>query len=213
MEIFKKIIFVATQLYQKNYLAACDGNISVKVEENLFAITPAGHAKAFLTPADICLMDGAGNALQGVPSTEKIMHLEVYRSCPQAQAVIHAHPPHAIAWSIARPELKELPAKVLSEVILGVGGIPFVPYARPGSAAMGEVLRPFLKEFRTMILSHHGALSWGEDLAEALNGMERIEHSATILKLANDLGKISDLPAPEIDYFKKAFRERGGRSL
>jgi L-fuculose-phosphate aldolase len=55
------------------------------------------------------------------------MHLTVYQNCPEARAVVHAHPPHAIAWSIARPDLQYLPADSISELILAVGDIPFVP--------------------------------------------------------------------------------------
>ena len=116
------------------------------------------------------------------------MHLAVYRSCPEARAVVHAHPPTAIAWSLARPGLDFLPSDALPEVILAAGSIPFVPYARPGTAAMGEVLAPFLPENRLMVLARHGALAWGGTLEEAHNGMERLEHACQILKAAGELG-------------------------
>lgn len=141
------------------------------------------------------------------------MHLEVYKRCPEARAVVHAHPPTAIAWSVARPELRELPANCLSEVILAAGSIPFVPYARPGTKGMGDVLQPFLPERRVMILSRHGALSWGEDLEEAYNGMERLEHSAQILKNAADLGVLTELPAEEVAVLKEMRKKMGPKSL
>src|SRR5581483_2454180 len=124
----------------------------------------------------------------------RLMHLEVYRSCPKAKAVVHAHPPTAIAWTIAHPEMKMLPSDCMSELILAVGDLPVVPYARPGTLNMGEVLRPYLPGSRVMILARHGALSWGEDLDEAYNGMERLEHTALILKSAWELGGLTALP-------------------
>ncbi len=90
------------------------------------------------------------------------MHLTVYGHCPQARAVIHAHPPIAISWTVAFPEDRELPGDCLSEIILAAGKIPIVEYARPGTQAMGNVLLPFIENYKIMILSRHGALSWGE---------------------------------------------------
>ncbi len=141
------------------------------------------------------------------------MHLEVYRRCPAARAVIHAHPPTAVAWTVAQPNLKELPSECLSEVILATGSIPIAPYARPGTQNMGDVLVPFLPQHRALILARHGALTWGEDLEEAYRGMERIEHSAQTLKLAHDLGGLTTLPEGEIKYLKELRKKLGDTLL
>jgi L-fuculose-phosphate aldolase len=141
------------------------------------------------------------------------MHLQIYRQCPSALAVVHAHPPHAVAWSLARPEWRELPGDRLSEVILGAGRIPIVPYARPGTDDMGLVLEPFLPECRALILSRHGAVAWGESLDEALNGIERIEHSAQMLWLAEQLGGSQPLPKEEVEFLKRLRQEMGERLI
>lgn len=141
------------------------------------------------------------------------MHLEIYRLCRKAKAIVHAHPVYATAWSLARPEWTELPSDLLSETILGVGRVPIVPYARPGSEDMGMKLRPFLPECRALILSRHGAVAWGEDLEEAMNGLERIEHSAETLYLAEQLGGAKPLPSAEIDALKEIRKKFGDRSL
>lgn len=158
-------------------------------------------------------VDLAGEVLSGKPSNEMLMHLEIYRQCPKAKAVVHAHPPHAVAWSVARPDLAELPATALAEVILTTGGIPIVPYARPGTSAMGEVLRPYLPDHRLMVLSRHGGLSWGEDLDEAVNGMERLEHSAQMLAIAQGLGGLTSLPEDEVRQLKELRKQIGERLL
>jgi L-fuculose-phosphate aldolase len=137
------------------------------------------------------------------------MHLQIYKSCAKAKAVVHAHPPTAIAWSIARPELEKLPADCLSEVILATGDIPFVPYARPGTEQMGQVLTSFLPRYRALILRSHGAVAWGEDLEEAYRGMERIEHSAHILFMAEKLGGLNKLPDEEIHYLYELRKKIG----
>lgn len=193
-------------------LAAADGNISCRVGDNSVLITPSGMAKAYMRPEDMALMCLDGRILEGKPSSEKMMHLEVYCQCPDAKAVIHAHPPTAIAWSIAQPELAFLPSHALSEVILSCGDIPFVPFARPGTQAMGDHLKHFLPQFRALILSRHGALTWGESLEEAWRGMERIEHSAEILWKAHMLGGLTFLPDEEIAALR-AIRQRIGNRL
>jgi L-fuculose-phosphate aldolase len=141
------------------------------------------------------------------------MHLEVYKRCPKAKAIVHAHPPTAIAWTVAKPDLRELPAEALSELILAVGRVPIAPYARPGTLDMGSVLAPFLPACRVILLARHGALSWGEDLEEAYNGMERLEHISQILKSASDLGGITSLPVEEVKVLREMRAKMGERTL
>ena len=141
------------------------------------------------------------------------MHLEVYRQCSKAKCIVHAHPPTAIGWSIAYPELKELPHEALGEVILAAGRIPIIPYARPSTTEMGTNLRAELPGCRIMILARHGGLAWGEDLSEAYNGMERLEHAAQILMNAHLLGGITNLPAAEVEALQAMREKASGRTL
>lgn len=207
------ILNVCRLLYARNMLAAADGNISVRLSDDSLLITPSGRHKAFLNESDLCRLSLDGTIISGKPSSERLMHLAVYQKCPLAKAVVHAHPPCAIAWSVARPDLKELPFDALSEVILAVGNIPFVPYARPGTAQMGDVLGPHIERHRVLVLSRHGALSWGESIDEAYNGMERLEHSALILKYAQEIGSITPLPPEEIEFLQSTRLKLGPRSL
>ena len=213
LELHDKILQVCQRLYNRNMLAAADGNVSYRVSDDHIILTPSGVAKAFLKRDQLTSVNLAGEVLSGKPSNEMSMHLEVYRQCPKAKAVVHAHPPYAVAWSVAHPELTELPEAALAEVILTAGGIPIAPYARPGSKAMGEVLRPFLPHHRLMVLSRHGGLSWGEDLDEAVNGMERLEHTAQIMALASNLGGLTSLPDDEVQALKELRKEIGERTL
>ncbi len=189
-----QIIEVARMLYDRRMIFACDGNISMRTEDGTILMTPSGWHKGFLTPDLMAQATMEGQILKGKPSSEMAMHLEVYRKCPEAKAVIHAHPPHAIAWSIAKPELKELPAECMSEVLLAVGRIPIAPFAMPGTSEMAARISDLLPEHRVMVLARHGALSWGESLPEAFVGMERIESAAEILYRAELLGGVNPLP-------------------
>jgi L-fuculose-phosphate aldolase len=207
--IVNQIVEVCQRLHARNMLAAADGNISFRISDDEILITPSGIAKGFMKPSEMAVINLKGDVLVGKPSSERLMHLEVFRRCPEAKAIVHAHPPTAIAWSIARPDLKKLPSECLSEVILATGDIPFVPYARPGTEDMGKVLVPYLPQHQALILKNHGAIAWGADLDEAYRGMERIEHSAQILATAERLGGLHPLPADEIDYLYELRKKIG----
>lgn len=207
--VSKDIVEVCQRLHARNMLAAADGNISYRISDDEILITPSGIMKGFMTPEQMAVINLNGDILVGKPSSERLMHLEVFRRCPQAKAIVHAHPPTAIAWSIARPQLEKLPSDCLSEVILATGDIPFVPYARPGTEDMGKVLVPFLPQYQAMILRNHGALCWGQDLDEAYRGMERIEHSAQILAAAEKLGGLNPLPKEEVEYLYELRKKIG----
>jgi len=186
------------RLHAGGLLAASDGNLSVRLPNGLIAMTPSGVPKAKVKREDLAHLTLDGEILSGRPSSERAMHLAIYRAVPEAKAVVHAHPPTAIAWSLARPELAELPSDGLPEVILAAGRIPVVPMAIPGTEAMGENLLPFLPAHRLLILARHGGLCWGEHLDEAVGGLERLEQVATILWKAETLGGAKPLAEAEL---------------
>lgn len=212
-EIKTQIVLICQSLHQKGYLAAADGNVSYRLSDDEILITPSGVSKARMNTEQMAVVNLQGEVLSGRPSSERLMHLQVYRNCPEAKAVLHAHPPYSIAWSVARPDLKELPAEAMSELILAVGGVPFVPYARPSTQKMGDVLEPYLPEYRAMILSRHGALIWGENLEEVHNGIERVEHAAQVLSYAQQIGGITKLPEDEVSALKEMRQKIGSRIL
>jgi L-fuculose-phosphate aldolase len=213
MESPQEIIEYAKRLYQRNMLAAADGNLSLRLSNGNILITPSGRAKAFISPSEMAEITLSGETVSGHPSGEKWLHLAIYNHVPHAKAVIHAHPPTAIAWSVAHPELKELPSDCLSEVILALGRVPIVPYARPGTHDMGDVLLPHLPECHALIMARHGAVTWGSSLEEAYFAMERIEHISQILLSAKSLGGLTSLPREELDYLWACRKEIGDRVL
>ncbi|MGZ5957832.1 MAG: class II aldolase/adducin family protein [Myxococcaceae bacterium] len=210
--LFEDIRDACAQLHARGLLAAADGNVSVRQADGSIVLTPAGANKARLRPGSLARVTLDGRILEGRPSTERAMHLAVYRACPEARVIVHAHPPTAIAWTLARPDLTELPTDALPELLLAAGRVPIVPYARPGTEEMGAVLLPFLPAHRLLLLSRHGALAWGESMEEAVNGIERVEHSAIILKAAAELGGTTPLPETELQALR-ALKARIGPRL
>ncbi|MDH5387993.1 MAG: class II aldolase/adducin family protein [Gammaproteobacteria bacterium] len=212
-QIKEDIIKTAIRLHHKNMLAACDGNISYRVDDNTILITPSGVPKFLLQENDIALIDINGKVITGEPSSEMLMHLEVYRMRAEAKAVIHAHPPTAVAYSIAYPDAEEIPGKSFSELILAVGKLPIVPFQMPGSLEMGTALHPYIKNSKVMVLARHGAISFGEDLVEAYNGMERLEHSCEILLKAKSFGAVTELDDQTIDRLYAMRKKIGDKTL
>ncbi len=200
------------RLHAGGLLAASDGNLSVRLPDGRIAMTPSGVPKAKVHLEDLAYLTPDGTLLSGRPSSERAMHLAIYRAVPEAKAIVHAHPPTAIAWSLARPELKELPSDGLPEVILAAGRIPIVPMAIPGTEALGTNLQPFLPEHRLMILARHGGLCWGEHMDEAAGGIERLEQVATILWKAEALGGAKSLSTEELQELR-ALRAKIGPKI
>jgi L-fuculose-phosphate aldolase len=211
--LLQDLLDACRRLHAGGLLAASDGNLSVRLPNGLIAMTPSGVPKSKVQQDDLAYLQVDGTIVCGRPSSERAMHLAIYRSVPEAKAIVHAHPPTAIAWSLARPELKELPSDGLPEVILAAGRIPIVPMAMPGTEAMGTSLLPFLPEHRLMILARHGGLCWGEHMNEAAGGLERLEQVATILWKAEALGGAKPLSTDELLELKSLRSRLGPRII
>jgi L-fuculose-phosphate aldolase len=209
--ILQRIIEAGAHLHQRNLLAAADGNISYRFNDREIVITPTGLPKAHMQLEDLSTISIDNRVISGHPSSERRMHLEIYQRCSRARCVVHAHPPTAVAWSVAFPDATELPADCLPEVILATGGIPIVPYARPSTDAMGENLIPYLPKHQLMVLARHGAVAWGESLAEAVGGLERVEHVAQMLKISMELNTLNPLPAEELAELRQMRTRIGDR--
>lgn len=181
------IVEVGRRLYARGYTASNDGNISVRLDAGRLLMTPTSVCKGFMTPEMMCITDMDGRKLAGErgPSSEMLMHLEVYRERPDAQAVVHAHPPTATGFAVAGIPLTRA---VLAEVVTTLGSIPIADYATPSTKELPEAVRKYVKSHDGMLLANHGALTLGQDLFSAYYKMETVEHFATISLVARMLG-------------------------
>lgn len=197
-EAKKLICDIGKRIYNKNFVAANDGNISVRVGPNTIWTTPTGVSKGYMTPDMMVKMDLSGRVLAGnrKPSSEVKMHLRVYNENPAANAVVHAHPPVATSFAIAGISL-EKPINPESVVLLGT--VPVAPYATPGTEEVPESIAPFCKDYNALLLANHGALTWGRDLIEAYFRMESLEHYALMLMYStNVINKANELNCTQI---------------
>jgi L-fuculose-phosphate aldolase len=191
------IVEVGRRMYARGYTASNDGNISVRLGPDRLLMTPKSVCKGFMTPDMMCITDLEGRKLQGDrdPSSEMLMHLEVYRQRPDAQAVVHAHPPTATGFAVAGIPLDRA---VLAEVLTTLGSIPIAEYATPSTRELPEAVRKYIKAHDGMLLANHGALTVGADLYGAYYKMETIEHFAKISLVARLLGRENLLSREEV---------------
>ena len=179
-------------------ITSTDGNVSVRTGKDRFLITPSGAHKGFLKPQDLIVSDASGNKISGSgrASKEIQMHVAVYRTREDIAAVVHAHPIHCIAFTLAGLNLG---GDYLPEVVLSVGEIPVVPYSTPTSDEVPERIQSFIQRHDAVILDRHGALTLGKDLFDAFCKLERVEHVAHTMFVARQLGPLKQLSSDQMD--------------
>jgi L-fuculose-phosphate aldolase len=196
------IVEVGRRMYAREYTASNDGNISARLGSDRLLMTPKSVCKGFMTPDMMCITDLDGRKLQGErdPSSEMLMHLEVYRQRPDVQAVVHAHPPIATGFAVAGIPLSRA---VLAEVLTTLGSIPIANYATPSTSELPEAVRKYIKAHDGMLLANHGALTVGTDLLSAYFKMETIEHFAKISLVARLLGRENLIAREEVERLQE----------
>ena len=196
-EIKKEICEVGKKIYDLGFVAANDGNISVKVGPNEFYCTPTGVSKGYMTPDMIIKIDANGNKLEGHlnPSSEIKMHMRVYQERPDVNAVVHAHPPIATAFTVAGVDLDQY---ILPEAVLTLGVVPTCEYGTPSTMEIPDSLEPYIQNHDAFLLKNHGALTVGYNLTKAFFLMEELEFNAKICKNAMELGAVHEIPNAEL---------------
>lgn len=196
------IVHCCRRLWQAGLIAGADGNVSVRLGRDLVLVTPRGLLKADLTPADLVPVDLAGHPLGGFrkATSELDLHLRIYREREDVGAVVHAHPPIATGFAVAG---EALPNDVLPELNLVLGEVPLVPYATPGTTAVGDQVAPLVAGREGVLLANHGAVTWGPDLLTAQIRMESLEHAARILLAARAAGRVTHLTQDQLSALSR----------
>jgi len=193
----QQICDVGRRMYEKNFVASNDGNLSVRLDADRILTTPTGVSKGSMTPESMVIVDLEGRPLSdGKPSSEIPMHLFIYRERPDVQAVVHAHPLHATGFATAGLSLQDC---VAAEIILTIGSIPLATYGTPSTPKLPDTLRPYIHHHDAFLLANHGAVTVGKDLWEAYYKMERLEHYAHIIFISRQLGGEKTLPKTDVE--------------
>lgn len=199
-EMTRQILDIGRRIWQREYVAANDGNITVKINGDEFLTTATGVSKGFMTEDMIITVNGKGDVIDNdpkfKPSSEVKMHMEVYKMRPDVGAVVHAHPPYTTAFAVLSKPLDKF---ILPEAIITLGVVPVAKYATPSTMEIPESIRPYLDKSDAFLLQNHGALTVGVDLQTAYFRMETLEHYAKILHLAQSAGDINYIKGKELE--------------
>ncbi|SHH42899.1 class II aldolase/adducin family protein [Clostridium grantii] len=188
-EVKKSICEIGKRIQDNGFVAANDGNISVKISDNEFLCTPTGVSKGYMTPDMICKVDKEGNIITANkgyrPSSEMKMHLRVYKERPDVTAVVHAHPPYATSFAIAGIPLTK---PIMPEAVVSLGCVPIAEYGTPSTDEIPDAVSKYLQNYDAVLLENHGALSFSVDLTNAYFKMESLEFYAKLMFISTQLG-------------------------
>lgn len=196
-EYRQSVIEIGKLLHSKSWVAANDGNISIRLGEDRILATPTGVSKGRMNVDDLIVCDMDGKKIDGTRerTSEILMHLTIYQMRPDVNGIVHAHPPVSTGFAVAgRP----LDLALLPEVIIGLGCIPLADYGLPGTPELSEALRPFIPTYDALLMANHGAVAYAEDVWKAFYKLETVEHFARITLVAELLGGPKVLPRTEV---------------
>ena len=209
-EIKKQICDIGKRIYNRNMVAANDGNISVKLNDNEFLCTPTGVSKGFMTPEYICKVDAEGNVIQAngnfKPSSEIKMHMRVYKHRPDVNAVVHAHPIYATSFAIAGIPLTQ---PIMPEAVIALGCVPIAEYGTPSTDEIPDAVEKYLQYYDAVLLESHGALTYSDSLLAAYHKMESVEFYAELLFKSRQLGGPKEFSEERVQQLYEIRRKFG----
>jgi L-fuculose-phosphate aldolase len=198
LQVSIDIVRYAQMLHAQGFVAATDGNLSVRLDSRRVMVTPTGFSKGSLQPEDMVVVDMQGRKVSGShnPTSEIGMHLTIYQMRADVGAVVHAHPCTATGFASAGIALDE---PLCSEIVVTLGSVPLAPYATTGTAELSRSLAPFIQDHQAILMANHGVVTYGADLQQAYMRMEAVEHYAKIVLVARQLGGTKLLNSCEIE--------------
>lgn len=204
-EVRQEIVRLGKLLHDKGFVAATDGNISVRLDERRVLATPTCLSKGMMTVEDLVVVDMQGRKLEGFRevSSEIAMHMMIYRKCQETSAIVHAHPPTATGFAAAGMSLDQ---PLVSEIVISLGTIPLAQYATPGTQELVDSLEPLVCEHQAILMANHGVVTHAEDLYTAYMHMETVEHFAKIALTTHLLGTQTVLPPHRVEELNEIRR-------
>src|SRR3981081_3679995 len=184
----EEIVRFGRMLHQRGFVAAMDGNLSIRLSDKRILVTPTCVSKGAMRLADMVIVDMQGKRVAGRRNvTSEIgMHLLIYRMRPDVRAIVHAHPPTATGFAAAGMPLTE---PLVCEVVIGLGCIPLARYGTPGTSELAQAREPFVPKYEAILMSNHGVVAYAETLEHAYMKMETVEHFAQIALVTHLLGR------------------------
>lgn len=196
----QKIIEIGKNLYKKDLTVSTSGNISIKTAKGIL-ITGTGTILGNLKEEDIVLIDNNGTEIStGRASSEKMLHVEIYKIRPEINAIIHTHPTYLTTFAACHKPLNEA---IMSETILHFEDIPVAEYAMPSSMELVNNTIKYLKTRDVVMMANHGAIAIADSIENAFIKMETAETYAKIMLNTKILGGAVNLSQKDIEDLKK----------
>ena len=193
-----QLVLIMNRIYQGGMTTTSGGNLSILDENGDIWITPSGVDKGTLTRSDMCRVTPEGEIIgPHKPSVELPIHGSIYKCRPDLRAVLHAHPPSLVAFSLARV----LPnTRLVANAYRTLGNISMAPYAVPGSKKLGDnIAMEFEKGLDIVVMENHGVVIGAEDLFRAFMKFETLELTASLEINARKLGVPVGISESEIN--------------
>lgn len=203
----KEFIEIIKLMWEKELIGGYGGNISIRENDNLL-ITPSGMNKNFLKEDDLIIVNMNGKVLEGKgkPSTEILMHFEIYKKRENVKAIIHSHPSYSVAICISDIEIMN---ELLPETIIYLGKIGFAKYIKPGTLDLAKSVAESLTDGDASLMENHGVVVVGKNLIDAYSKIELLEEFSKSFIYSKLLGKIKKLPEEDVRYFFEVYKYLG----
>jgi L-fuculose-phosphate aldolase len=197
----REMALFGQMLHQRGFVAATDGNLSVRLDEERILVTPTCMSKGMLRASDMVVVNLEGHLLAGKRkvSSEIAMHLLIYQLRPGIRGIVHAHPPTATGFAAAGLALNQ---PLVCEVVIGLGSIPLAKYGTPGTPELSDGLAPLVPNHDAILMANHGVVAYADTLHHAYMKMETVEHFAKIALVTHLLGRQQPLGEEEVEKLK-----------
>ncbi len=195
-----QLVAIMNRIYHNGMTTLSGGNLSIKDDNGDIWITPSGIDKGKLTAKDMMCVKEDGTIIgPHKPSIEFPFHRAIYELRPDFNAIVHAHPPALVSFSIVR----EVPnTSIIPQAHRVCGPVGYAPYALPGSEKLGEnIAATFAEGYNIIILENHGMAAGGADLLDAFHRLETLDFCARTLIRAQVLGEVHTLAEPALNLF------------
>jgi L-fuculose-phosphate aldolase len=202
----EQITEIISRIYHGGMTTTSGGNISIRDENGDVWVTPSAIDKGSLRPSDIlCVHPDGSVSGPHKPSSELPFHLAIYKVRPDLKAIVHAHPPALVSFSIVR----DFPnTNVIPQARQVCGPIGYAKYELPGSQALGDkIAEEFIKGFNAVILENHGTVVGGINLQDAFERFETFEFVARIIINARMIGTPNYLSEDQLLAFEAQYGE------
>lgn len=181
----EQIAVYGKSLFDRGLTMGSSGNISVRLDDGGWLMTPTNACLGRLDPARISRLDRDGRHLDGAkPTKESVLHMAMYGERPQSEAIVHLHSTHSVAVSCL-PEVDPCDCipPLTAYYVMRVGRLPLVPYHMPGDPALGDVVKGLAGKHSAVLLANHGPVVAGKSLEAAVYATEELEETAKLYLL------------------------------